>query len=238
VARKKRLKNLPKLIFQDQCLLVLSKPPGWVTLYGSGKKTALQDWLEKEITFKKGGGLFKRRSGIVHRLDKDTSGLLLVAKDEKNFTLLQELFKKRLIKKEYLALVKGEIPTQGTINAPIKRRREEKNKWRVFPEGRESITHYFREKIYFYQGQYYSLIKVKPSTGRTHQIRVHFQYLGFPLVGDPLYSWGSEKDGLDRLFLHASQLEFKHPESGKRLLFQSGLTYRLEKHLKMLEKKG
>ncbi len=235
VVRKKIRRNLPKIIYQDRYLLALNKPSGWVTLYGSGKKTSLQVWLEKEVSFKEKDLLFKKRSGIVHRLDKDTSGLLLVAKNAATFTNLQKAFAKRLIKKEYLALVNGKIPRNGAVDAPIKRARGEKNKWRVFPGGRGSVTSYLREKVYSSEGQDYSLVRVRPLTGRTHQIRVHFKYLGFPLVSDPIYSSSKKKDDSSRLFLHASSLEFFHPMTKKKILLKNPLPITLKEHLKKLE---
>ncbi|MBL7078398.1 RluA family pseudouridine synthase [Candidatus Shapirobacteria bacterium] len=235
MVRKKSSRNLPEIVYQDQYLLALNKPSGWVTLCGSGRKTPLQIWLEEEVVFGRKIPFFQKRSGIVHRLDKDTSGLLLVAKDKQVFVNLQKAFADRLIKKEYLALVTGKIPGAGTIKAPIKRARRERNKWKVFPQGRDSTTDYWRKKVYFYQGQEYSLIKVRPLTGRTHQIRVHFKYLGYPLVADPIYSSVKKSKIFDRLFLHASGLEFFHPVSKKKMLLESPLPFRLKEQLKKLE---
>lgn len=228
MVRKKGQLSLPKLVFQDQRLLVINKPFSWTVLYGSGQKTPLQCWLEKKAWFKKGRGVFKQRSGIVHRLDKDTSGLLLVAKDLQMFESLQKAFASRQIKKEYLALVKGKIPQKGAINAPIQRMRGKGRKWRVFPQGRESITNYVRETTYHFQAKDYSLIRVEPLTGRTHQIRVHFKYLGFPLAGDPLYGGRNQFKIFSRLFLHASKLSFIHPATKKNRTINSSLPARLK----------
>ncbi|MFH1601417.1 MAG: RluA family pseudouridine synthase [Candidatus Shapirobacteria bacterium] len=235
--RKKRQENLPKIIFEDSRLLVIDKPYFWATLRDLREKTELQKWLEKEVFFAEEKGIFKRRSGIVHRLDKETSGLLLVAKNSKDFKDLQEQFANRQVKKEYFALAKGETTKEGIIQAPIKRQKNYKNKWRVYPMGKSAKTSYERLNIYIDGGQAYSLLKVKPETGRTHQIRVHLKYLGFPLAGDQLYSSSKDKKLFPRLFLHASFLSFKHPQTEKIISINSPIPYELVSILAKLKEK-
>lgn len=176
------------------------------------------------------------RPGIVHRLDKDTSGVMLVARNQKAFEALKELFKSRRVEKTYLALVVG-LPNKksGVIDAPIGRsiRAPVKRSAGASARGaRQAVTNYrLLEKL-----GTYSLLEVKPKTGRMHQIRVHLASIGCPVAGDQMY--GGRKTlvaGLDRQFLHASRLEFSYPE-GHRLRFESPLPEDLKTVLNTLRK--
>ena len=217
----------PKIIYQDKFIVAIDKPSGWVTLYSDGRPTLLQKWLRKEgiVKEEEKKGEFKKRTGIIHRLDRDTSGVLLVAKAPTVLATFRRLFKERKIKKEYLALVRGKTPRKGEIKAPIKR---ERDFWRVAPGGRMAITkfsclNYLTNK----KGEEFSFLKIRILTGRTHQIRVHFRYLGYPLVGDKIY--GSGKESFPRLFLHAFRLSFFHPFLKRRVTITSPLPEELQK---------
>lgn len=244
----------PKVIYQDKNIAVLEKPAGWVVnRTKSAKGPILQDWVEENLWVNKNtvkSDNFLERSGIAHRLDKETSGLILVALDSDTLENLLAQFKKREIQKSYICLVHGRVAkpvlpagrqasgvgesaeeAEGVINEPLGRDPFNPTRFTVLSEGRESITNY--QVLSYYSSpskhsrEQVTLIKVKPLTGRTHQIRVHFKYIGHPLVSDPLYAGRKtyRKDLLfcPRLFLHAQSLTFKHPSNGKVLSFQSEL---------------
>lgn len=208
---KKEQKKV-KIIYQDDSLLVLNKPAGLVTLrVETYQGDTLQDWLEKNLAI-----LVRNRAGIAHRLDKETSGLILVAKNNHCFDYLQDQFKKRKVKKTYWTLVRGNLTGQGEILAPVGRRPGDRFKFGVVPGGKRAKTSYQVIRNLKIDGEDYSLIKVRPETGRTHQIRVHFKYLGHPIFGDPLY--GGKKERGRSMFLVAKRIEFDHP-SGKKMRF-------------------
>ena len=219
--------------------MAVNKPAGLlvhgfrVTVDGEKRHIAestLVDWLLKKYPEVKGvGDLPRWRSGIVHRLDKGTSGVLLIAKNQEYFHYLKDLFKNQEVSKTYLALVKGNIkPESGIIDKPIglksgtvKRTVFTKNAKMV----KEALTEY---KVKEYLPNF-SLLEVKPKTGRTHQIRVHLASLGHPVVGDPLYG-GGKVENLKRLFLHAYSLEFS-PTPGKKLKLTADLPEDLTRFL-------
>jgi 23S rRNA pseudouridine1911/1915/1917 synthase len=176
------------------------------------------------------------RPGIVHRLDRDTSGLLAVAKNEAARTALARQWKEREVEKGYLALVNGRLePSEGVIDAPIGRDPRHRQRMAVVEGGRAARTAY-RIRRYLQGGpagrDTYSLVEVAPSTGRTHQIRVHFAALGHPLVGDRVY--GRPSALLRRQFLHAHRLAFRHPVDGRPLEFESPLPDDLRQALERL----
>lgn len=226
----------PKVLFEDDNLLVIDKPAGMVVNKAEttrGEET-VEDWLRQNFQFE----IFNFqscRSGIVHRLDKETSGLLLIAKTPESFTNLQQQFKNRQVKKKYLALVHGKVvPEEGEIKAPVGRLPWNRERFGVIPGGREATTKYKILRYYDTKilGEL-SFLELTPMTGRTHQIRVHLKYLGHPIVGDSFYA-GRKRAREDRkfcprVFLHASFLEFNHPVSGKRLSFESPLPNELSK---------
>jgi 23S rRNA pseudouridine1911/1915/1917 synthase len=204
-----------KINFENDNLLVLEKPAGMVVTNenGQGKET-VEEWLLKNRL-----GMGLRRQGIGHRLDKGTSGLLLVAKTEKYLNFLKYLFKERKIIKRYLALVSGEVSIDGVIEMPIGRNRRAFGRFKVREDGKISKTLFKREGLIYFLGKKYSLVSIDLKTGRTHQIRVHFQYLGWPLVGDRTYG-GEMNLGMVRPFLHATEIEFRNPE-GNLMHFES-----------------
>lgn len=224
----------PKIVFQDQTLLVIEKPAGLVVnQVPSSKDQSLQEWLRaKKLSL-------IPRSGIVHRLDKDTSGLLVVAKTLEAFEDLQRQFKERKVEKKYLALVHGQVaPSEGEINLPVSRSPFDRKKFGVFLGGRPSKTNYEVKKHYSFKGEEYTLLELFPKTGRTHQIRVHLKHLGYPVVGDAKYA-GRKTVRLDRQwcprqFLHAAYLSFTHPVTGKKVSFTSPLPADLEAALKKM----
>lgn len=235
-----KLQN-PKIIFEDECLLVVEKPAGLVVNRAQTVKTkTLQDWMDKKIKYEKLNiknndfKEFKNRSGLVHRLDKKTSGLMVLAKTAQTFEVLQAQFKQRTVIKKYLALVHEKVvPLEGTIKGPIKRNPANPFRFAVIIGGREAETNYkvqdyyenFKEKDL--GRRYYSLVEVGLKTGRTHQIRVHFSHLKHPVVADDIYcgrkTLRRDLQWCSRLFLHAFYLEFTHPGNGKRIKFKSEL---------------
>jgi 23S rRNA pseudouridine1911/1915/1917 synthase len=167
------------------------------------------------------------RPGIVHRLDKDTSGVMLVAKNRAAQQNLSDQFKAHSVDKTYLVLVKGRItPEEGIIEAPMGRDPRNRKRMAVVTEGKEARTEY---RVIKYTGDY-TLLEVMPQTGRTHQIRVHLSAIGYPVVGDKVY--GVKSPHLSRQFMHASRLGFKQPSTGEYVEFTSPLPPDLEQALK------
>lgn len=244
------------VIFEDSQILVVNKPAGIVTNRSDtthGVKT-LQDLVEQHlgtrppknrlIEQRKEGEwesleeAFTNRSGIVHRLDKETSGILLVAKTLEAFETLQKEFKERIVEKSYIALSHGKIvPETGEISVPVGRLTFNRKRFGVVAGGRESYTLYKTISNFKFQmsnGKYedVTLVELFPKTGRTHQIRVHLQYIGHPIFGDELYTGRkvskNDRKILPRVFLHAASISFIHPASGKTMHFQASLPEELE----------
>lgn len=234
---------IPKIVFEDDHLLVIDKPAGMVVNRADTTQNmeTVQDWAEPKIlpihtNTTNTTNDFYKRAGIVHRLDKETSGLLLIAKNPEVFANLQAQFKNREVKKKYIALVHGKvIPEEGQISAPVGRLPWNRERFGVMPGGREAVTKYKVVAYYPPSAILYSLLEISPETGRTHQIRVHLKYLGFPIVGDSFYA--GRKQARDdrkfcpRVFLHAGSLIFTHPVTGKKLELSSDLPEELKKVL-------
>jgi len=233
----------PQFIFEDKNIIAVNKPAGWIVNEAQttvGQKV-LQNWLaDKDYPLAKSKEF---RSGIVHRLDKETSGILLVAKNKETFENLQKQFKERKIKKTYLALVHGKIVLDsGEINAPVGRLPWRRDRFGVLPGGREAITKYKVLTFYSLNSTYYSLLELYPQTGRTHQIRIHLKYLGHPIVADEFYAGRktARKDRLwcPRLFLQAKSIEYQDLKIDKYHKVEVGLSRDLQDALdKLLEKK-
>lgn len=211
-----------EIIYQDQALAVLNKPGGLVVLRGpTVREKTLQDWVENNLGIDIAG-----RAGIVHRLDKGTWGLILVAKNQQAFDTLQRQFKERRVEKTYWALVRGRPPIEGEIVAPIGRSPGRRLKFAVVPGGKAAKTSYRVMKEVIVNSEEYTLVEVRPKTGRTHQIRVHFQYLGHPIFGDVLY--GGRKERGRPLFLVAKEISFAHPETREEISFRIDLPKELK----------
>ncbi len=222
------------ILYEDEDLLVIDKPAGMVVHPAPGHTSGtLVNALLYHCPDLQGiGGV--ERPGIVHRLDKDTSGLILVAKNDRTHRELQRQFQERVVEKAYIALVEGELqPPLGRIEAPIGRDKRHRKRMMVTPEGREAITEY---KVLRHYPEY-TLVEVRPLTGRTHQIRVHFAFIGYPLAGDTVYGRRKQrlKPWLRRHFLHAHRLSFILPRTGERVTFTSPLPRDLEAVLQRLE---
>ncbi len=220
-----------KIVYEDKYLLVVDKPAGLITHRGVGiKSTTLVDALIwKGIELPICGRPF--RPGIVHRLDKDTSGLIVVAKNDETYFKLVNMIKKREVTRSYLALVKGNPPSKGIIKLPLSRDWRRKTTMTVNLGGREALT-YFDTIEYIND---FTLLRLILETGRTHQIRVHLKYSGFPIVGDTVYGFSTPL--LPRQFLHAFRLSFLHPETNVNRTFFSPLPLDLRLLLKILRDK-
>jgi 23S rRNA pseudouridine1911/1915/1917 synthase len=210
------LTERPLIVHQDEAVAVIEKPPGLaVHPAPSYKGETLVDRLEGIAA-----GGEEARPGIVHRLDKDTSGLMIVARSEAAHRDLSAQVKGREVIREYTALVEGALDSRsGTIDAPVGRHRRRRTQMAVRGSGsREARTHF--ETVETLPSD--TLILARLETGRTHQIRVHFAAIGHPVAGDPEY--GSKgRHGLTRQFLHATRISFRHPLSGEKLSFESPL---------------
>jgi len=236
-----------EIVYEDSDLLVVNKPPALIVNRSEAHPgvVTLQDWVEessrcKVQSAKLGEGEFYERSGIVHRLDKDTSGLLVIAKTPEAFLDLKRQFKERRVKKGYLALVHGKVePSSGVVNKPIGRNPKDPKKFAVVEGGRPATTKYVAAESYSARNGGYTLLNVEPRTGRTHQIRVHLKSIGHPVVGDKLYASRrqvrEDKKWVPRQFLHAYRLGFNHPRTGEWLAFEAGLPADLEKVLDKLK---
>jgi len=227
------------IIYEDKDILVIDKQDGLIVESDKKGEKTLENILDIELP----------RSGIVHRLDKDTSGLMVVAKNEKSLVNLQNQFASKKVRKIYYALVFGKLePKEGTIDLALKR--DPKNRTRFIAsrakDAREAVTHYEVEHYVenspsTSSGQFLSFLKIKIETGRTHQIRAHFFAIGYPVIGDQIYKnvesqIASEKIGLKRQFLHAGEIEFAHPRTGKKMNFKVDLPEDLKRILEKCTK--
>jgi 23S rRNA pseudouridine1911/1915/1917 synthase len=216
------------VIYEDADMLIVNKPAGLVVHPAPGHSggTLVNALLARDTEY--GGIAGVARPGIVHRLDRDTSGLLMVAKNDRAQASLMAQLKARGIKKTYLGLAQGAVAaTAGRIEAPVGRDPHHRTKMAVVPDGREAVTGYrVRERL-----PGWTLLELDLITGRTHQIRVHLTALGHPLAGDPLYGNGTSRrgpDGLERLFLHSWRIELQAPADGHLLRAEAPLPPELE----------
>lgn len=220
-----------RILFEDEDLLVLNKPSG-IAVHGG---TANSHGVIEGLRFLRPNDRYLE---LVHRLDKATSGCLLIAKNRKMLNGLQTLLRNRQVEKIYTALLCGVLHKQSiVVNAPLEKRTLEsgEHRVRVHPEGKKSQTQF--EKVAQYKNS--TLVTASPKTGRTHQIRVHAKHLGHPIAGDERYSTPSQykqyrEKGLKRLFLHASKLTFNHPLKGQSVSFEAPLDTELELFIKKL----
>ncbi len=260
----------PKIIFEDNEILVLDKPAGMIVNRAdttAGERT-VQEWLENKFSIfnfqfliKKEDSDFYNRAGIVHRLDKETSGILLVAKNPQSFENLQKQFKERKVKKTYIALVHGKVASiQGEINVPVGRLPWNRKRFGVLAEGRDAVTKYkvlrhaelisaslqsrngIPKQVRDDMKEEVTLLELYPETGRTHQIRVHLKYFNHPVFSDPLYAGRktarNDRKLLPRIFLHASKISFYHPEGGELVSFESPPPKELQEFLEFLRRQS
>ena len=221
------------IVYEDKYLMVINKPSGLVVHPGNGNfdNTLVNGLMYYTKNLSDIGDA--KRPGIVHRLDKDTSGLMLIAKENKTHELLAEEFKKHNIHREYIALVDGLITvSKGTIDAPIKRSKDNYQVMSVAPGGKNAITHFTVIKRY----KHNTLIRLLLETGRTHQIRVHMAYIGYPIHNDPVYN--SKQSTPFGQFLHSEYLKFIHPITKKELEFRCSIPDEFQDYLNTLEEQN
>jgi 23S rRNA pseudouridine1911/1915/1917 synthase len=234
-----------KVIFEDNNFLVLDKPSGITVNKADTTKGefTIQDYLEDKFKNNTAWLLadkesdFYKRAGFVHRIDKETSGILIVAKNPESFANLQAQFKERNVNKTYVALAHGKIENpEGEIVVPIGRLPWNRQRFGVLAGGKEAATHYKVIKTF---EKPFTLLELNPKTGRTHQIRVHLKYFNHPIFGDELYAGRKtsrdDRKILERVFLHAQKISFQHPKTGERVDFISPLPYELQSVISYLE---
>jgi len=226
--------NIPlDVLYEDEYIIVVNKAKGMVVHPANGNYTGT---LVNALLYKCKDSLSgiggEKRPGIVHRLDKDTSGVIIVAKCNKAHINLSEQIKEHKVKKTYIALVKGIVKdNEATIDMPIGRSKKDRKKMDIDKNGKNAITHF--KVLKRYQG--YTLLKVNIETGRTHQIRVHLSTIGYPIVGDMVYSNGKNEFNVEGQMLHAWRIEFTHPITGKEMVIEAPLPQYFEDILKQLE---
>lgn len=220
-----KAQNIPiEIIYEDKDIIVVNKPKGMVVHPANGNPdgTLVNAIMAicKDSLSGIGGEI---RPGIVHRIDKDTSGILIIAKNDKAHINLSEQIKQHEVKKTYIALVRGIVKeNEATINMPIGRSTKDRKKMAVTQKnGKEAITHF--KVLKRYKENDTTLLEVKIETGRTHQIRVHLAQIGYPIIGDTTYSNGKNKWGIEGQCLHAKSLQFKHPTTGKEMFLEAKL---------------
>lgn len=222
------------IVYEDSSIIVVNKPKGLVVhpAVGNPDGTLVNAIMNicKDSLSGIGGEI---RPGIVHRLDKDTTGLLIIAKNDKAHINLSEQIKNREVKKIYIALVRGIVPeNEATINMPIGRSTKDRKKMAVVKNGKEAVTHF--EVLNRFKN--YTLLEIKIDTGRTHQIRVHMSEIGYPVVGDMVYSNGKNEFGVEGQMLHAKSLDFKHPITGKQMHLEAEMPKYFKEIIEKLEK--
>lgn len=224
-----------EIIYEDSDIIVVNKPKGLVVHPGSGNPdgTLVNSLMNicKDSLSGIGGEI---RPGIVHRLDKDTSGILVVAKNDKSHINLSEQIKNHEVEKTYIALVRGIVKeNEATIDMPISRSQTDRKKMAVNREGKNAVTH-IKVLERFYRNNV-TLLEVKIETGRTHQIRVHLSKIGFPIIGDGVYSNGKNEWNISGQCLHAKSLKFKHPITNKEIYVEAKIPEYLQNVLKDCE---
>ena len=220
------------VVYEDNDILVVNKQKGLVVHPGNGNPdgtlvNAIMNYCKDSLSGI-GGAI---RPGIVHRIDKDTSGLLIIAKNDEAHINMSEQIKEHKVKKTYIALVRGVVTAnQATIDMPISRSTKDRTKMAVSKNGKNAITHF--EVLERFKN--YTLLKVNIETGRTHQIRVHLAQIGYPIVGDYVYSNGKNPFGVEGQMLHSYRLEFSHPITNEKLELEAKLPEYFEKVLEIL----
>ena len=225
-----------EILYEDDDIIVVNKPKGMVVHPANGNPdgTLVNSLMAicKDSLSGIGGEI---RPGIVHRLDKNTSGAIIVAKNDKAHINLSEQIKNHEVKKTYIALVRGVVKeNNATIKMPIARSKNDRKKMDVDKNGKEAVTHFKVLKRF----KDCTLLEVNIETGRTHQIRVHLSHIGYPILGDDVYSNGKNKWNEVGQFLHAKSLDFKHPITGKEMHIEARLPVYFEKILEELEQEN
>ena len=223
-----KAQNIPlEIIYEDNDIIVVNKPKGMVVHPANGNPDGTLVNAIMAICKNSLSGIGGEiRPGIVHRLDKDTSGIIIIAKNDKAHINLSEQIKNHEVKKTYIAIVRGVVKeNQATINMPIGRSNKDRKKMAISKNGKEAITHFKVLKRY----PEYTVLEVNIETGRTHQIRVHLAQIGYPCIGDETYSSGKNKCGIKGQALHAKSLEFKHPTTGKQMKLEAKLPEYMKK---------
>lgn len=225
-----------EILYEDFDLIVINKPRGMVVHPAAGNYhgTLVNALLEHCKDLSGIGGVI--RPGIVHRLDKDTSGVLVIAKNDLAHVDLAAQIKARKMKRIYQTIVHGHPPEDGRIEAPIGRHPVERKKMAVVANGRSAATNYRVIKYFGNGSARYAFLEVRLESGRTHQIRVHLSYLGYPVVGDPVYGWKKEPAPIEGQALHAALLGFIHPRTREYLEFTTEIPEVMEDVLKWCEK--
>lgn len=222
-----------EIVYEDDDVVIVNKPQGMVVHPSAGHPngTLVNGLLYQIKNLSTINDVV--RPGIVHRIDKDTSGLLMVAKNDRAHEALAKQLKDKTSLRKYVALVHGEIPHEkGRIEAPIGRSKVNRKMQAVIEDGKPAVTHF--EVLKRFEG--FTLIELQLETGRTHQIRVHMQYIGYPVAGDPLYGPKKTLKGNGQ-FLHAKLLGFEHPTTGEMMVFEAPLPEIFKKTLKQLKEK-
>lgn len=219
------------IVYEDEHIAVIDKESGMVVHPGIGqeKNTLVHALLFRypEMVDMQDNPIAEGRMGIVHRLDKDTSGLIVIARHIDALTNLMAQFKERTTEKTYTALLERTPKTmEGRIDAPIGRDPKQRKRMGVVSDGKHAITEFEVIDTQFMGGR--ALVKIKIETGRTHQIRVHMAFIGCPIIGDTVYGYNKQRIGMKRNFLHASELSFDHPMTGERMTFTSELPVGLQ----------
>lgn len=225
------------IIYEDNDILVVNKQKGLVVHPANGNPDGtLVNAIMAHCKDSLSGIGGELRPGIVHRLDKDTSGLLIIAKNDKAHIQVSEQIKNREVKKTYIALVRGTIAEdEATINMPIGRSTKDRKKMAVTKNGKEAVTHFKVLNRYATNKGSYTLLEIKIDTGRTHQIRVHMAEIGHPVIGDSVYSNGKNEFGVEGQCLHAKRLEFVHPITGKEMKLEAPLPKYFQNIIAQLE---
>ncbi len=212
-----------EIIYEDTDIIVVNKPKGMVVHPANGNPDGTL--VNAIMAICKGslsgiGG--EIRPGIVHRIDKDTSGILMIAKNDKAHINLSEQIKNHEVQKIYIAMVRGMVKeNEATINMPIGRSTRDRKKMAVTQNGKQAITHF--KVIKRFPSHNCTLLEIKIETGRTHQIRVHLSQIGYPIIGDSVYSNGKNEWGIQGQCLHAKSLQFKHPLTGEEMFLEAEL---------------